>query len=175
MAEITIPLVLDIIRTIGIIVGIIYYLTIMRNNQKSQRQSEETRKIQLLLDHNRYIMNRNDWNSVMNMEWDDYDDFISKYGWESDPDLYDKRNGVWRRMHFSGLLVRDGLIDISTFVDYIGDNAPIMWNKFRDIIEEQRILFDNPELYVGIEYLAKEVEKYRLSRGMKAKVLIDDQ
>jgi len=174
MVEITIPLVLDIIRTIGIIVGIVYYLTIMRNNQRSQRQSEETRKIQLLLDHNQYIMNRNDWNSVMSMEWEDYDDFMEKYGWESNPELYEKRNGVWRRLHFSGLLVRDGLIDISTFVDYIGDNSPVMWNKFKDIIEEQRILFDNPELYVGIEYLANEVEKYRLRRGMKPKVLLDD-
>lgn len=175
MVEITISIVLQIIQTLSLVVGIVYYLTIMRNNQKSQQQSEETRKIQLLLEHNRYIMSGNNWNAVMSMEWNDYDDFISKYGWESNPDLYDKRNGIWRRMHFSGLLVRDGLIDISTYIDYISDNAPIMWNKFNDLIEEMRILYDSPELFIGIECLANEVEKYRLSRGIKAKVVLDDQ
>jgi len=169
MAEITLPIVLQIIQTVSLVVGIFYYLTIMRNNQKSQRQSEETRKIQLLLDHNRYMMSGNDWNSVMSMEWDDYDDFISKYGWENNPDLYEKRIRQWRRMHFSGLLIRDGLIDISTYIDYISDNTPIMWNKFKDIIEEMRIAYNSPKLYNGIEYLANEIDNYRLGRGMTAK------
>jgi hypothetical protein len=174
MVELTIPLVLDIIRTVGILVGIVYYLTIMRNNQRNQKTAEETRKIQLLLDHNRDIIGRNNWNSVMDMEWDDYNDFMSKYGWDSDPDLYEKRMGIWRRMHFSGLLIRDGLIDVSTFIDYIGDNSPLMWNKFKDIIEEQRVLFDSPNFLIGIEYGAKAVEQYRLNRGMTPKVPMDD-
>jgi hypothetical protein len=37
MIEITIPLLLDVIRTIGILVGIFYYITIMRNADKVRR------------------------------------------------------------------------------------------------------------------------------------------
>jgi len=37
MVEITLPIVLQIVQTAGIFVGIVYYLTIMRNNQRTQR------------------------------------------------------------------------------------------------------------------------------------------
>jgi hypothetical protein len=32
-----------------------------------------------------------------------------------------------------------------------------------------RIEYDNPELYVGMEILAREVDKYRISKGLKPK------
>ena len=39
MAEITISLILQIVQTVGIIIGIIYYISVMRANQKSQERT----------------------------------------------------------------------------------------------------------------------------------------
>jgi len=36
MVEITLPIMLQIMQTVGILVGIIYYITIMRNTQKTR-------------------------------------------------------------------------------------------------------------------------------------------
>jgi hypothetical protein len=44
MVEVTIPIVLQVIQTVGILVGIIYYITIMRSNQKTQQLQLDTRK-----------------------------------------------------------------------------------------------------------------------------------
>ena len=179
MVEMNYPLLLDVIRTTGIIVGIIYYITIMRNQQKSQEltlkaqnHAEETRKIQLIYEVNQYMReprSNERFTNVMNMEWDNYDDFISKYGWDNNPELADDRVNLWRMVNFSGLLVRDGLIDASTYVHFAGDYSPIFWRKFKPIIEEMRIRTDNPDLYAGIEILAEEVDKYRVSKGLKPK------
>ncbi|MFC1803813.1 hypothetical protein ACFL0D_07595 [Thermoproteota archaeon] len=62
------------------------------------------------------------------------------------------------------------MIDASSFVQILADNSPILWSKYKDIIEEQRRLNDNPELYIGFEILAKEVDNYCLSKGLKSKM-----
>ena len=150
--------------------GIFYYIMTLRNQQKNQEQSEETRKIQLLLGINKDIEGSGSgvqYNEIMDMKWDSFDDFMSKYGVENNPDAYRMRNRIWRIMHVNGLLVRDGLIDMRSFVDYTSPGPLYMWRKFKDIIEEMRTFYDSPELFIGIEYLASEYEKYRLSQGFE--------
>jgi hypothetical protein len=63
MVEITLPIVLQIVQTVGILVGIVYYITIMRSQQrtrelalesqeltrKAQEQTLETRQTQLFM------------------------------------------------------------------------------------------------------------------------------
>ncbi len=47
MVEITLPLVLQILQTAGILVGIIYYITIMRNTQKTRELSLRAQELTL--------------------------------------------------------------------------------------------------------------------------------
>ena len=82
MVEITLPIVLQIVQTTGIIIGIIYYLTIMRNQQKSQQLTLETRQAQLLLN----LMNtyrgtefRRQWHTLFHIEWTDFEDFKERF------------------------------------------------------------------------------------------------
>jgi len=56
MVEITLPIILQIVQTVALVVGIIYYLTIMRNQQrtreltlKAQEHATETRQAQLFM------------------------------------------------------------------------------------------------------------------------------
>ena len=161
----------DIIAIFSFVIGLTYYVMVLRNQQKNQKHAEETRKIQLVLNINQNIATdeATNWDNILDMEWTDYEDFISKYGAKANPDLARIRLGIWKTMNASGMLLKDGLIDISTYVNYVGDASPIIWNKFKPIIEKQRILFDNPEHYFGIEYLAQETDIYRKSKGLKQK------
>ena len=177
MVEITYQMVLSTLQTAGLLVGIFYYVMTLRNAEKareltlqSQKHAEETRKIQLLLDVNKDIEGLGSglqYNVIMDMKWDSYDDFVSKYGYENNPDSFRKRMRIWRNMHKNGLLVRDGLIDIRALFDYTSGGSLYMWRKFKDIIEESRRLYDMPESFIGLEYLAGEIEKYRLSQGLE--------
>ena len=125
MVDVSYQMVLSTLQTAGILVGISYYILTLKNQQKnqeltlkSQKQAEETRKIQLIYEVNQYMREpktNQRFNNVMNMEWTDYEDFMSKYGIENNPDLAEDRLSLWRMTNFSGLLVRDGLIDISTY------------------------------------------------------------
>jgi hypothetical protein len=163
-------MVLSTLQTVGILVGIFYYIMTLRNQQRNQEHSEETRKIQLLLDINKNIEELGSgvqYNEIMDMKWDSYDDFISKYGYENNPEAYRKRMRMWRVMHVNGLLVRDGLIDVRALVDYTSGGSLYMWRKFKDIIEESRRLYHRPDYLFGLEYLAGEIEKYRLSQGLE--------
>ena len=47
MVEITLPIMLQIVQTVALLVGIIYYLFNMRNAQRNQKQAIETRQAQL--------------------------------------------------------------------------------------------------------------------------------
>ena len=172
MAEITLPIILQILQTTGILVGIFYYITVLRNQQKSQKHAEETRKIQFISEQTQLMReprSSQKWTQVMDMEWENYEDFMTKYNWENNPDLADAWRNLCRSMNFNGLLIRDGIIDASTYVQYTMDNSPIFWGKFKPIIEEMRVRYDNPELYAGIEILAKETDMYRISKGLNPK------
>jgi uncharacterized protein HemX len=63
MVEITLPIMIQIVQTLALLVGIVYYITIMRNTQKTrelslraqeltlkaQEQAKETRQAGLLM------------------------------------------------------------------------------------------------------------------------------
>jgi len=168
MVEFTYQMMLDTIQTLSLVIGISYYIMVLRNQQKSQRHAEGMRKIQLLDGIREFTSNtNNEWNQMMNMEWKDYEDFENKYGWENNPDSYNSWTTMWRNLNYYGLLVEDGLIDVGSYNRTISDQSPLVWNKFKDIIYEMRRRYDNPEQYIGMEILAKETNKYRVSRGLK--------
>ena len=176
MAEITYQMILSTLQTAGLLVGISYYILTLRNQQKSQKHAEETRKIQLLTSYNEHISEEDGlarWYALMDMQWKDYYDYMSKYGFNNNPELCETRNEIWRITNQNGLLIRDGLIDISSFVKYIGDSPVFLWKKFKDIIETQRVLFNDPEHYIGIEILANEIDKYRSEMGLSPQEYTD--
>ena len=170
MVEVTYQMVLSTIQTISLVIGISYYIIVLRNQLKSQKHVEETRKIQLLHDISEFTSNsNNDFNTMMNMEWTDYEDFEIKYGWTNNPEGYNSRVKIWRNMNYYGLLVQDGIIDVGTYISMISDGAPIVWDKFKDIIMELRRIHDNPDFYSGMETLAEETDKFRIRKGLKPK------
>ena len=83
MVDITYQMVLSTLQTIALIVGIVYYITIMRNQNRS-------RQIQIM--GSTTIMDLT--YDFANWDTDDYDVFMSEHGSEADPEGW-KALYVW--------------------------------------------------------------------------------
>jgi hypothetical protein len=69
-------------------------------------------------------------------------------------------------MNGIGLLLRDGLIDPEKVFDLLGTWIIWLWMKWESIIKELRARYNQPELYTEFEYLADEMRRVRLERGI---------
>ena len=82
MVDLTYQMVLSTLQTAGILVGISYYLVIMRNSQRNQQIQLETRQAQLFMQvYSQWTGGiHKHWAEISGWEWDDYDDYLQKYG-----------------------------------------------------------------------------------------------
>jgi hypothetical protein len=164
MVEITLPIILQFLQTAGILVGIIYYITIMRNQQrtreltlesqelarKAQEQSLETRKVQL------FMQIYHDMNSTENLRI--YSELI-RMEWS-----------MWVRLNGVGLLVKDGHIDVGSVHDLMRQTILTQWEKWGDIIIRIREEYNMVGFCDGFEFLANEMVKEIERRGQSADV-----
>ena len=91
MAEITYQMVLSTIQTLGLLVGIFYYIMTLQNTRKNQQIQLETRQAQLFMTlHIEDITQRasESLDIMMSLEYEDLDDFESKYGLENNPEAH---------------------------------------------------------------------------------------
>jgi len=156
MVEITLSLLLDAIRTAGIIVGIVYYLSIMRNQSK-------TREAQFLLQLNQVFHDKGaikDWYDVLTMDFKDYQDFVERYESSVNMESYLQRSRIWRMLNTFGLIIKRGLVDPEIVYDGIqGGFIEGMWTKYSIIIKEIRKTSGQPNFHEGFEYLAEAMKK----------------
>lgn len=169
MVEVTYQMMLSTLQTIALIVGIVYYLIIMRNSQRTQQIALETRQAQLLMQiyqrmsSSEYV---SDWAEILNYEWDSYEDFELKYGSADHPKKFGKRASIWRSFDGVGLLVKQGLLDVENVYELLDSGVLLQWMKWEPIIKEQRIRYGFPNQSIWFEYLADELLKIRSERGV---------
>jgi hypothetical protein len=108
---------------------------------------------------------------LVNMQWDDYDDFEKKYGSDHNPANFSKRSSSWYQYNTIGLLLKKGMIDPDTlFGIQSGETALFQWTKFGTIIKEIRKRYNMPRFCVNFEYLATENVKYLQQKGFSAEI-----
>lgn len=187
-------MVLSTLQTVGLLVGIFYYVTTLRNAQKTrelalknqeltlqsqeltrkaQEQSLETRQAQLFMQIYRDMSSPEHYirtNELYEMEWEDYSDFENKYGSENNPENYALRFSTWSWFNGVGLLVKAGLINVSTVHDLMRTTILWQWEKFKDVIRKQREVYNMPTNFEGFEFLANEMVKEVESRGYSVDV-----
>ena len=135
---------------------------ILNNQQKSQRQTLETRQAQLFMQiYNRltYSDFTEKWNEVLNYEWKNHDDFINKYGQKNNPKSFSKIQSVELFFEGIGVLVSRDLIEISLVDDVMSTFVLMYWRKYGEIAEETRTKFNIPQYAEWTEYLYDEVRK----------------
>jgi hypothetical protein len=162
MVEITLPIVLQIIQTVSLVVGIVYYLTIMRNQQKSQQQQLETRQAQLFMQMYQEETKKGPHGMMGILEWEftDYDDFYKKYGPDSNPEAYHDYIYELYNMEGWGVLVREEYVDIRLLALLSGGTVKHLWMKLQPIIYEERKIRNWPRFSIEFEYLYETLIEY---------------
>jgi len=160
----TLQAVREVVTIVGVIAGLTFYFLTVQNENKARKvqignrvrgvqQSREMSLISL---------------ELLEMQWEDFDDFVRKYDSTVNHDNYSKRNSYFGAMGEFGYLLKHKLMDIKTVYDVTtGGYAEIqMWNKFKPIFMKQREIYEDPTRYIWFEYLVTELIKERVKRGL---------
>ena len=171
MVEITYQMLLSTVQTLSLVIGIIYYLTIMRN-------ADKVRKTQLVS----HISEK--WWSpgtekmaieLLEMEWIDFDDFVRNYDSTVNKDNYAKRFHTWGIYQEIGYMLYKGFVDIETVYSLMGGhNSLLLWTKFEPIILAQRKKYRDPSWFQYFEYFGNELKKFRVQQGLEAEIFDAD-
>jgi len=149
-----------ILTGLGLIVSLLYYAIVISNQNKVMKTQILQRSLESLSTRETNI----DWWTVYGLEWEDYDDFITKYGPVADTELYARINTVWNEMNGIAYLVYKGIIDIESVYDYGGGRPVALYRKYEPIFDEleRRRGWNRFE---WLEYLYDEMRKHSDKKG----------
>ena len=141
MVEITYQMVLSTLQTIALIVGIAYYLTIMRNSQrtrelslKAQEEAEKARQRELIFQRFQgysleYTKAFADVTSYT--DWEDADDWHEKYGILANPEAWSEYAYITSTYNLVGILLKEEVADPELIFQLYPPQAVIrIWERF---------------------------------------------
>lgn len=162
MVEVDVQTVSIAIASVSVVAGVIYYAIQIRHQSR-------TRQMDLLM--RLYLT----WGSedmkkalqdVFALEFENYDDFMKKYGLGSQAWVDVDKVGWF--INGIGFLVHEGFVNIKLVLGLFHKHALIvLWEKLKPVVEGVRKKFGFPESYVWFEYLYNEVKK-REQEGVKS-------
>jgi len=155
LVEITASLVLQIVQTIGILVGIIYYITIMRNTQK-------TRQTELLLQRHKVDLDyARSWGDVLvTQDWTTMEELDEKYPWETHLEERARVIYILNTYNTLGLILRERVADPKLVFDlYPPSNVITTWLKFEGYLNAIRDRGNDPKQFSGFDYLYSEARR----------------
>jgi hypothetical protein len=167
MVDITYQMVLSTLQTVGLLVGIAYYLFIMRNAQKTreltlkaQEHATEARQAQLSMQL------VNGWSQphlvearafYQNFGTIDYDEYV-KLWQDSETEMQMRIWGCY--CEGIGVLIRENYLDIKIVAGLMGGVVKSDWEKIRDHTYRMRVNMGNPRVWIEWEYLYHALMKY---------------
>ena len=155
---------------LSISIASFYYIMVIRNAQetrqlslKAQEQALETRQAQLFMHvfdkfHDPEFFDK--FTQVISWKWTDYDDFILKYGWKSNPKAWYSEGSVAAYFEGVGLLVNRQLLDITLVHGLLFRHVKMFWEKISPISMEMRSRLRLPHIDQWVEYLYAELMKH---------------
>jgi hypothetical protein len=155
MVEITYQMLLSTLQTIALIVGIAYYLFIMRN-------SIRTRQAGLFMELYGQFRAKDFQEMVQDIrqfEYTDMTDFYKKYGSEINPEAWVNFYSVMSFYEGVGVLIRRNLISPVLVDDMMSGPILQIWGKFGPMVLDTRERFSSPTAWEYTEYLYYEIKK----------------
>ncbi len=164
---VTLETVLNVVPAVSVAIALVYYAMTINNQNK-------TRQAQLFMQlYDRYRSKEYMRDSVvmLNMEWTDYNDYLTKYDSSVNPDNYETRWSVWSFIDGIGMLLKKGLVNREMIYYLMGGyDAFWQWEKFKEVISELRVRMNSPDMFVMFEYLADEMRKMREQRNQTLEI-----
>ena len=153
---------------LSIAASIVYYASVLRNQNKTQQLQLETRKLQIVKEIWDWISDEEGYKQffqIMTLTWIDYDDFQKQYGASTNIEAYTMRFSVQSKLNGFGYMVKEGAIDIETVYDHSAGRVVWMWQKYKPIIYSDRKRLGASYIFKWWEYLAEELLKEAERRG----------
>jgi hypothetical protein len=171
--QITFQTIFQFLQTVGILMGVYYYITTIRTNQRNQQLTLETRQLQLYMKvledyRDQDFMTR--WTDVAyHQEFEDYEEWRNKYGPIANPEAYADFFHVTNWFQGIGYLVKTGVLDLEVVSEYIRPRSVVyLWDKVEPIVKVHRET-TNPDALKSFEYLAKEIDQM-LERKLREEI-----
>ncbi len=180
MVEITYQMVLSTLQTVGLLVGISYYILTLRNaqhtrelTQKAQEHAVETRQLQLFMQLYEKTIAKENWTAYLEIlnewSWKDFNDFWNKYGEDNNLEAWRKLTTTCAPFEQIGLLVRDGMIEPKRVWDFYGFFLTNLWEKILPVVDGYREKIDNERFLEWFEDLYYDMIDIREKESMQFK------
>ena len=154
MIEITYQMILSTIQTIALVVGIVYYITIMRNNQRANKLYTLQQRMQNM--DRQYFQA---WANVINMKYETPEEWIDKYSAAANPEVYGDWSYLGSLFHNIGYLLKNGLVDPDTIFELYPPASVIRaWRRYEVILTYNKEI-SGSNVWNYFEYLNNEAEK----------------
>lgn len=94
-------------------------------------------------------------------KWEDFDDFLEKYGPEKNLDEFMKWVVVTTHLENMGLITYEKMVDINFVANLIGSAIQDFWEKYEPILIEWRKRYNTPKAMPMTEYLYEQIKTIR--------------
>ena len=141
MVDVSYQMVLSTLQTVGLLVGIYYYIMTLRNSQRNQQLQLETRQAQLFMQVYREVCTPEWWirqAETHKHDWSNYEEVEEFMGMTSNPKEYGEQSALFAFYEGLGVLVKRKLIDPSMVDDLL--SGPILgyWERLSPHFLERR-------------------------------------
>jgi hypothetical protein len=180
----------------GVLVAAVFYILNLRISQKNQelmlrsqeqstkaqQQNLETRQAQLFMQLSDTYIDKGYRSTALEMlsdkwSWTDYEDFMKKYGPDTNPEAWNKFQHQLAHWSLQGIMVRDGLLSAEKLWSWWGWVPRSMWEKFEPVILGYRARSERSPiggLHGNFEdlYYSMEEEGRKFNEDLQRKLLI---
>jgi hypothetical protein len=151
----------DLVTIFGVLAAFTYYVMTVQNANK-------VRKTQLFM--SLYEMFETEESLRKNMklrfewDWSDYDDFMSKYGREANPEAMATLLAFQNSLAKVGLLLSEGMIDVDNVYSMMRNTVVSNWERYEPVNIGIREQMNYPSWMENYEYLYREIKKIDAKR-----------
>jgi hypothetical protein len=163
---ITFQTVFQFLQTASIMVGITYYILTLQNQKRNQKETLETRQVQLYMQiYNQGINNRNfieAFHRIQNLKWDNSQEFLDLVDYNN-PETRENAVALGTLVGYYegvGTLVKENMLSIRWVALLFGSWTRMFWEKIKPVAEDVRINTKAPRTFSETEYLYNMLMKY---------------
>ncbi len=160
MVEITLPIVLQIVQTVGLLVGIYYYIMTLSYTRRNQEETLKTRKAILYHQTMGQVLTNNEaLKHILRIQHNPFSSVEEYQELIKDPDY--RLSNVYVRNLFEqiGSYCKHGLVDLEMFADTAPWFSHSFWDMSKEAIYDTRTR-RGPSFFRNFEYIMNALEEY---------------
>jgi len=151
-----VPTLSIIVAAASVVAGVIYYSFQFRHQTK-MRQTDLIMRLYSTYGSNEF---REALIKVMNLQFEDFEDYVKKYGpWFSDKPAHKAMAMVGMFFEGIGVLLYKKLIDTSLTYDLFCTPIRLCWEKMKPVLLGLRRQYNDRTIFEHFEYLYNEMKK----------------